>query len=63
MFAAELARRSGRARGRLLNALHAASSWPAWYVLRDELGLSVPDATAVMKQTLEALLQADLAEF
>jgi TetR/AcrR family transcriptional regulator, regulator of autoinduction and epiphytic fitness len=62
VFAPELARHSGRARTRLLNALHAASSWPAWYVLRDELGLAVPEATAVMKQTLEALLQADLAE-
>jgi hypothetical protein len=31
-------------------------------VLRDELGLSVPEATAVMRQTLEALLEEDLAE-
>jgi AcrR family transcriptional regulator len=62
VFAPELGGRHGLTRTRLLNALHAASSWPAWYVLRDELGLSVPEATAVMRQTLEALLEDDLAE-
>jgi TetR/AcrR family transcriptional regulator, regulator of autoinduction and epiphytic fitness len=56
VFAPELGRRRGPARTRRLNALHAASSWPAWSTLRDELGLDAREATAVMRQTLEALL-------
>ena len=38
-------------------ALHAASSWPAWSSLRDELELDVSQAASVLPLTLDALLR------
>ena len=38
-------------------ALHAASSWPAWSSLRDELKLDVSQAASVLRLTLDALLR------
>ncbi len=55
MFAPELAREGAR-RDRLLHALLTASSWPAWSACRDDLGLGVDDAEAVLRDTLTALL-------
>lgn len=55
LFAAELAQ-AGRGREQLLNALVAASMWPAWSMLRDGLGLGVDQARGVMARTVGALL-------
>ena len=55
LFAAELAH-AGRGREQLLNALVAASMWPAWSMLRYGLGLGVDQARAVMSRTVGALL-------
>ncbi|MEV4656983.1 TetR/AcrR family transcriptional regulator [Micromonospora sp. NPDC049301] len=55
LFAAELTQ-AGQGREQLLNALVAASMWPAWSMLRDGLGLGVDQARAVMARTVDALL-------
>ncbi|WP_074310884.1 TetR/AcrR family transcriptional regulator [Micromonospora cremea] len=55
LFAAELAQ-AGRGREQLLNALVAASMWPAWSMLRDGLELGVDQARGVMARTVGALL-------
>lgn len=55
LFATELVQ-AGRGRGQLLNALVAASMWPAWSMLCDGLGLGVDQARAVMARTVGALL-------
>jgi TetR/AcrR family transcriptional regulator of autoinduction and epiphytic fitness len=55
LFAAELAA-AGTGADELLNALTAASTWPAWSALRDDLGLTVPAAQKTMARTLNALL-------
>jgi hypothetical protein len=57
VFARELSA-AGAGRQRLLHALIAASTWPAWTVLRDELGLDAGQACAVMTHTLAALLSS-----
>jgi TetR/AcrR family transcriptional regulator, regulator of autoinduction and epiphytic fitness len=57
-FRPELSRREGPDRDRFLDALHAVSSAPAWSGLRDELNLDVPDATAIFRLTLTALLNS-----
>jgi TetR/AcrR family transcriptional regulator of autoinduction and epiphytic fitness len=57
-FRPELSRREGPDRDRFLDALHAVSSAPAWSGLRDELNLDVPDATAIFRLTLTALLRS-----
>jgi AcrR family transcriptional regulator len=57
LFAAELAVAGPRA-DELLAALTAASTWPAWSVLRDDLALGVPAARAAMARTLYALLSS-----
>jgi TetR/AcrR family transcriptional regulator of autoinduction and epiphytic fitness len=57
-FRPELSRREGPDRDRFLDALHAVSSAPAWSGLRDELNLDVPDATAIFRLTLTALLHS-----
>ena len=57
VFAPELARHGERQRARILHALHAASAWPAWSSLRDELGLGVAEAASVLRLTLDALLR------
>ncbi|MCX4387855.1 TetR/AcrR family transcriptional regulator [Micromonospora peucetia] len=59
LFAAELAQ-AGTDRAQVVNALVAASMWPAWSMLRDGLGLGVDQARAVMVRTVAALL-ADFA--
>ncbi len=56
-FEPELARLPGHQRTQVLRALHAASSWPAWSSLRDELGLDVSQAASVLRLTLGALLR------
>ncbi|MEV1146042.1 TetR/AcrR family transcriptional regulator [Micromonospora sp. NPDC049799] len=60
LFAAELAL-AGPGRGQLVDAIVAASMWPAWSMLRDGLGLGVDAARAVMARTVGALL-AEVAE-
>jgi AcrR family transcriptional regulator len=55
LFAVELAT-VGAGSTELLNALTAASTWPAWSILRDDLGLTVPAAQKTMARTLRALL-------
>lgn len=55
LFAAELSR-AGAGRGQLVDAIVAASMWPAWSMLRDGLGLGVDPARAVMTRTVGALL-------
>jgi TetR/AcrR family transcriptional regulator, regulator of autoinduction and epiphytic fitness len=40
----------------LLNALTAATTWPAWSALRDDLGLGVQAARQVMARTVRALI-------
>ena len=55
LFAAEL-EQAGRGREQLVNALVAASMWPAWSMLRDGLGLGVDQARAVMARSVGALL-------
>jgi hypothetical protein len=52
VFAPELATGDGS----LLRALVVNTTWPAWSVLRDDLGLDVAEATAVMTWTVGALL-------
>jgi AcrR family transcriptional regulator len=42
--------------GDLLTALLVATTWPAWMGSRDDLGLSVAEATEVMRRTVTALL-------
>ncbi|MBQ1075020.1 TetR/AcrR family transcriptional regulator [Micromonospora sp. C31] len=59
LFAAEL-EQAGPQRGQVVDALVAASMWPAWSMLRDGLGLGVDQARAVMARTVAALL-ADVA--
>jgi len=55
VFGAELdASRAGRAE--LERALLVNTTWPAWSMLRDDLGLDVIAATAVMTRTLTALI-------
>lgn len=55
LFAAELAQ-AGQGREQVLNALVAASMWPAWSMLRDGLELGVDQARGVMARTVGALL-------
>ncbi|MER7456786.1 TetR/AcrR family transcriptional regulator [Micromonospora sp. NPDC126480] len=55
LFAAEL-ERAGAGREQLVHALVAASTWSAWSMLRDGLGLGVDQARAVMARTVGALL-------
>jgi AcrR family transcriptional regulator len=43
----------------LVTALLAATTWPAWMGSRDDLGLSVEDAAAVMHRTVTALLTGE----
>ncbi|MEV0606041.1 TetR/AcrR family transcriptional regulator [Polymorphospora rubra] len=57
LFAAELDA-AGAGRTRLLNALIAATMWPAWSMLRDGLGLGVDEARRTMTRTVTALLTA-----
>jgi TetR/AcrR family transcriptional regulator, regulator of autoinduction and epiphytic fitness len=60
LFGAELAATGKKADAdELLNALTAASTWPAWSALRDDLGLSVPAARSAMARTLHALLSQE----
>ncbi|NJC69734.1 TetR/AcrR family transcriptional regulator [Planosporangium thailandense] len=55
LFAAEL-EAAGPGADELLNALTAASTWPAWSALRDDLGLGVPVARQTMARMLYSLL-------
>ncbi|MEV0392398.1 TetR/AcrR family transcriptional regulator [Polymorphospora rubra] len=57
LFAAELDA-AGAGRTRLLNALIAATMWPAWSMLSDGLGLGVDEARRTMTRTVTALLTA-----
>jgi TetR/AcrR family transcriptional regulator of autoinduction and epiphytic fitness len=55
LFAAELDL-AGADRTQLLNALLTATTWPAWSMLRDVLGLGVDEARRTMARTVHALL-------
>jgi AcrR family transcriptional regulator len=55
LFAAELTA-AGERHDELLDALMVASTFAAWSVLRDQLGLGVEAAQAVMARTVAALL-------
>jgi AcrR family transcriptional regulator len=60
VFAQELAV-AGAGRERLLHALTVATTWSAWAMLRDELGLEAEEACAVMTHTVAALLTSAIA--
>lgn len=49
---------AGDDRAALTNALFAASSWPTWLSLRDDLGLDVDAATEILRTTFSRLLGA-----
>ncbi|SDZ16048.1 transcriptional regulator, TetR family [Micromonospora pattaloongensis] len=55
VFAPELAH-AGQGREQLLDALTLASTWSAWSMLRDAMGLDVEAARATMARTIGALL-------
>jgi AcrR family transcriptional regulator len=55
VFGAELDA-AGAGREELERALLVNTTWPAWSMLRDDLGLDVTAATAVMTRTLTALI-------
>jgi AcrR family transcriptional regulator len=55
LFAAELDT-AGPEATELRNALSAATTWPVWSMLRDDLGLSVIAARQVMARTVKSLL-------
>jgi TetR/AcrR family transcriptional regulator, regulator of autoinduction and epiphytic fitness len=55
VFAPEL-RAAGPGREELVRALLLNTTWPAWSMLRDDLGLNVSAATAVMSRAVAALL-------
>jgi TetR/AcrR family transcriptional regulator, regulator of autoinduction and epiphytic fitness len=59
LFAGEL-EATGEARDQLRHALLAATTWPSWSVLRDQLGLDTDASCRVMMQTVTALLAAAL---
>lgn len=54
-FAPEIAR-AGDDADVLVTALLVACTWPAWMGCRDDLSLTVAEATAVMLRTVHALL-------
>ena len=55
LFAAELDA-DGAGRSDLLDALTVATTWAAWSLLRDDIGLCVEDAARVMERSVRALL-------
>jgi TetR/AcrR family transcriptional regulator of autoinduction and epiphytic fitness len=59
LFGAELSA-AGDSREQLRDALLAATTWPAWSVLRDLLELDVDAACGVMTRTVTSLLAAAL---
>jgi TetR/AcrR family transcriptional regulator, regulator of autoinduction and epiphytic fitness len=56
LFADELRRAAPTARDRVVAALAAAATWGSWSVLRDDLGLGLHRARAVMIHTVTSLL-------
>ncbi|MFC0533935.1 TetR/AcrR family transcriptional regulator [Phytohabitans kaempferiae] len=60
LFAPEL-QLAGPGAGELVDALVAASMWPAWSMLRDGLGLDCEGARRAMTRTVSALLVAAIA--
>lgn len=54
-FAPELGR-DPRQREQLVIGLAVAASWSAWQLLRDDYGVAVSEATAVMRNTIGILL-------
>ncbi|MDZ5442209.1 TetR/AcrR family transcriptional regulator [Micromonospora sp. 4G57] len=54
-FGPELAQ-AGEGREQLLDALTVASTWAAWSMMRDAMGLDVEAARGIMARTLGALL-------
>jgi hypothetical protein len=61
LFAAELTAADPQS-AELLHALTAATTWPAWSVLRDDLGLGVPAARQAMARTLHSLLSQRITD-
>lgn len=49
---------AGTDRGALLKSLFIATSWPSWTTLRDDFGLGVEAARAIMRRSMTALLEA-----
>jgi TetR/AcrR family transcriptional regulator, regulator of autoinduction and epiphytic fitness len=56
VFGAELDA-AGAGREELERALLVNTTWPAWSMLRDDLGLDVTAATAVMTTTVRAIMK------
>ena len=56
-FAVEL-EEAGADRDLLHKSLYIATSWPSWAILRDDFGLGVDAATAVMHRSVTVLLGA-----
>jgi AcrR family transcriptional regulator len=56
VFCAELAARSSEERARLRSALYVATCTSSWDVLRDDRGLDVAGATAVLRHLVTGLL-------
>lgn len=57
VFGAELGAESGSPDEALVLALVVNTGWPAWAMLRDDLGLDPPAAVAVMNRAVTALLR------
>ncbi|MCU4183652.1 TetR/AcrR family transcriptional regulator [Acidiferrimicrobium sp. IK] len=57
-FAAELGRLDGDERRVTVDALLLAGSFAAWYTLREEHGLTVEAASAVLQRTVEGILSS-----
>ena len=49
---------SGARRGLLVHGVVVAAGWAAWEMLRDDFGVEVDEAAAVMRQTIGVLLGA-----
>ncbi|WP_446215567.1 TetR/AcrR family transcriptional regulator [Micromonospora sp. IBHARD004] len=60
VFGPELTQ-AGEGREQLLDALTVASTWAAWSMMRDAMGLDVEAARAILTRTVGALLVAAIA--
>ncbi|MEO6604669.1 MAG: TetR/AcrR family transcriptional regulator [Aeromicrobium sp.] len=58
LFAREIASAADSEREGLKYALIVAASWPTWHLLRDDYGLTVEQAIAIMRNTCHALLDS-----
>jgi AcrR family transcriptional regulator len=58
VFAAEIGD-AGGGRDTALNSLYVVTSWPSWATMRDDLGLDVEAAAAVMRRGVRTTLAAE----